>query len=207
MLIGTAPMLVNVHRSRSWRSLPAVIESARARPDAITFGTTGSGTLAHLAFSLVQQVGGFSLTHVPYRGGGRGNRPFRRHPDHLQCALCQRHTDPDRADRAHAVAALHRGADPGGKRHPWCRRTCLRGLVGPASRQRCWRGWKQRCGRRCRFPWCANGLLSSAWISTRLGQRSSRHSSPSRWRSGGGAREGEPSGSARFSRGARPGPP
>jgi tripartite-type tricarboxylate transporter receptor subunit TctC len=70
MLIGTAPMLANVHRSRSWRSLPAVIESARARPEAITFGTTGSGTLAHLALSLAQQVGGFSLTHVPYRGGG-----------------------------------------------------------------------------------------------------------------------------------------
>jgi tripartite-type tricarboxylate transporter receptor subunit TctC len=70
MLIGTAPMFVNVHRSRPWRSLPAVIESARARPDAITFGTTGSGTLAHLALSLAQQVGDFSLTHVPYRGGG-----------------------------------------------------------------------------------------------------------------------------------------
>jgi tripartite-type tricarboxylate transporter receptor subunit TctC len=40
------------------------------RPDAISYGTIGNGSLAHLGMVLAQRAGGFSVTHVPYRGGG-----------------------------------------------------------------------------------------------------------------------------------------
>jgi tripartite-type tricarboxylate transporter receptor subunit TctC len=70
MLIGTSPMLITTHVSRPWRTLPEVIAAAKQRPDTITYGSIGVGSLAHLTMSLMQQAGGFKVVHVPYRGGG-----------------------------------------------------------------------------------------------------------------------------------------
>ncbi|WP_198371589.1 tripartite tricarboxylate transporter substrate binding protein [Roseomonas rosulenta] len=70
MLVGTAPMLITTHNSRPWRSLPEVIAAAKARPDTLTYGSIGNGSLAHLTMSLMQTAGDFRVVHVPYRGGG-----------------------------------------------------------------------------------------------------------------------------------------
>ncbi|WP_424813640.1 tripartite tricarboxylate transporter substrate binding protein [Roseococcus sp. YIM B11640] len=70
LLLGTAPNMLAVHRSRPWTSLREVVEAAKARPDQINYGTIGNGSLAHLGMSLAQKAGGFKVTHVPYRGGG-----------------------------------------------------------------------------------------------------------------------------------------
>jgi tripartite-type tricarboxylate transporter receptor subunit TctC len=70
LLFGTAPMLVTAHRSRPYRRFEEVVAAAKARPETVTYGTIGNGSLAHLTLSLVQKAGGFSLVHVPYRGGG-----------------------------------------------------------------------------------------------------------------------------------------
>ena len=69
-LLGTAPNMLLVHRSRPWTTMAQLVAAAKARPDAITYGTIGNGSLAHLGMVLAQRAGGFSLTHVPYRGGG-----------------------------------------------------------------------------------------------------------------------------------------
>jgi tripartite-type tricarboxylate transporter receptor subunit TctC len=69
-LIGTAPNLVLKHRSRPWADFAAMLVAARARPDTLTYGTIGNGSLAHLAMSLAQANGNFKVVHVPYRGGG-----------------------------------------------------------------------------------------------------------------------------------------
>ena len=70
MLIGTSPMLITAHRSRPWGSLGEVVAAAKARPDTLTYGTIGNGSLAHLTMTLMQKAGGFRVVHVPYRGGG-----------------------------------------------------------------------------------------------------------------------------------------
>ncbi len=70
MLVGTSPMLITTHKDRPWQTLPEVIAAAKARPDTITYGSIGNGSLAHLTMSLMQQAGGFQVVHVPYRGGG-----------------------------------------------------------------------------------------------------------------------------------------
>jgi tripartite-type tricarboxylate transporter receptor subunit TctC len=36
----------------------------------LSFASSGVGGLAHVSTTLLQQQGGFKLTHVPYRGGG-----------------------------------------------------------------------------------------------------------------------------------------
>jgi tripartite-type tricarboxylate transporter receptor subunit TctC len=68
--IGTAGMTITTHRSRPWRSFTEVVAAAKARPDTITFGSIGNGSLAHLTMMLLQKAAGISLVHVPYRGGG-----------------------------------------------------------------------------------------------------------------------------------------
>ncbi len=70
LLFGTAPMIVCAHKSRPWQSMQEVVAAARAKPDTITFGTIGNGSLAHLAMELAQRNGDFRVVHVPYRGGG-----------------------------------------------------------------------------------------------------------------------------------------
>ena len=70
LLFGTAPMALTVHRTRPWRDMASVLAAARARPDTLTFGTIGNGSLAHLTMMLAQRAGNFSMVHVPYRGGG-----------------------------------------------------------------------------------------------------------------------------------------
>ncbi len=69
MLVGTAPMILCAHKSRPWKDMASLVAAAKAAPERITCGTSGNGTLAHLAMELMQQNGGFRTTHVPYRGG------------------------------------------------------------------------------------------------------------------------------------------
>jgi tripartite-type tricarboxylate transporter receptor subunit TctC len=70
MLIGTSPMIVTAHASTPYQSFADVVNAAKAKPEAIGFGTIGTGSLGHLAMTLLQNQGGFKLTHVPYKGGG-----------------------------------------------------------------------------------------------------------------------------------------
>lgn len=56
-------------------SLPAsnaqeLVALARAKPDKITFASSGSGGSPHLTGEIFQQATGTQLTHVPYKGGG-----------------------------------------------------------------------------------------------------------------------------------------
>ncbi|WP_198377747.1 tripartite tricarboxylate transporter substrate binding protein [Neoroseomonas rubea] len=70
LLFGTAPMVLTAHRTRPYRSVAQVVEAAKARPETVTYGSIGNGSLAHLTMELAQRAGGFRLVHVPYRGGG-----------------------------------------------------------------------------------------------------------------------------------------
>jgi tripartite-type tricarboxylate transporter receptor subunit TctC len=70
MLVGTAPMVVATAASRPYQNWGDVIKAAKAKPDAISFGTIGNGSLGHLTMILVQQAAGLKMVHVPYKGGG-----------------------------------------------------------------------------------------------------------------------------------------
>ena len=70
MLIGKSPMVFTAHPSQPYKSFGEVVAAAKAKPNAIGYGTIGSGSLAHLYVTLLGKQGGFSMTHVPYKGGG-----------------------------------------------------------------------------------------------------------------------------------------
>src|SRR5262249_14839672 len=67
-LIGTAPYVLSTGASRPFRTLADVVTAAKAKPDSITFGTSGSGTIGHLAMLMLSKRAGIALVHVPYRG-------------------------------------------------------------------------------------------------------------------------------------------
>ena len=71
MLIGTAPMIITTHNSRPWQNLREVIAAAKEKPDTLTYGSIGNGSLSHLTMTLMQKAGDFRVVHVPYRGGGQ----------------------------------------------------------------------------------------------------------------------------------------
>lgn len=49
-----------------------MVAAARAKPDTLTYASSGNGSAAHLAFSLLASDLGIRITHVPYRGIGQG---------------------------------------------------------------------------------------------------------------------------------------
>lgn len=69
-LIAAGPLAVLAHPSAPWRSVAELAGAARRAPDTIGYATAGIGTVAHVATTLMQQIGNFRLTHVPFRGGG-----------------------------------------------------------------------------------------------------------------------------------------
>jgi tripartite-type tricarboxylate transporter receptor subunit TctC len=70
MLVGTAPMAVATNASKPYKSFGDVVAAAKAKPDTVTYGSIGNGSLGHLTMILVQQAAGIKLAHVPYKGGG-----------------------------------------------------------------------------------------------------------------------------------------
>jgi tripartite-type tricarboxylate transporter receptor subunit TctC len=73
--VGIMPVarLVNclvVHPSMPVRTVKDLIALAKARPDEISYGSAGVGALQHLSTSLLSDMAGIKLIHVPYKGGG-----------------------------------------------------------------------------------------------------------------------------------------
>ena len=69
MLVGTAPYAIATAASKPYKTLADVVQAAKAKPDSVSFGSVGNGTMGHLAMTLIQQAGGYKLIHIPYKGG------------------------------------------------------------------------------------------------------------------------------------------
>jgi len=70
MLIGGAPYVIACRADKPFRSLADVVNAAKAKPDGVSFGSTGNGTIGHLAMIQLQSRSGTRMTHIPYRSGG-----------------------------------------------------------------------------------------------------------------------------------------
>lgn len=70
-LVASAPQVLVAHPSFGPSSIAELIEYAKHSPDAVPYGTAGTGSPSHIAGELFQQMAGdINLLHVPYRGGG-----------------------------------------------------------------------------------------------------------------------------------------
>jgi tripartite-type tricarboxylate transporter receptor subunit TctC len=70
MLVGTAPMVITTGTMKPFKSFADVLKAAKAKPDTVTLGNVGNGSLAHLTTIVLNQAAGVKLVPVPYKGGG-----------------------------------------------------------------------------------------------------------------------------------------
>jgi tripartite-type tricarboxylate transporter receptor subunit TctC len=68
-LIGTSPMALVASAKSKYMKFADVSVDARSIKG-ITIGSIGTGSLGHLAMIEAGKQGGWSWTHIPYRGGG-----------------------------------------------------------------------------------------------------------------------------------------
>ena len=69
VLIGTSAMVLATHVGSEYKTFADVVAAAKAKKN-VSYGTIGSGSLGHLAMSLLGKNGGLDWLHVPYKGGG-----------------------------------------------------------------------------------------------------------------------------------------
>jgi tripartite-type tricarboxylate transporter receptor subunit TctC len=70
-LIGTGAMVITTAASTPYKSFGDVVKAARS-VQGLSYGSIGSGSLGHLAMTMLArgESGKLDLVHVPYRGGG-----------------------------------------------------------------------------------------------------------------------------------------
>jgi tripartite-type tricarboxylate transporter receptor subunit TctC len=69
MLIGTSAMVLATHAGSEYKTFADVVAAAKAKKN-VSYGSIGSGSLGHLAMSLLGKSGNIDWQHVPYKGGG-----------------------------------------------------------------------------------------------------------------------------------------
>jgi tripartite-type tricarboxylate transporter receptor subunit TctC len=69
--VGSTPMVLVVNPSKvqatNHKELVALV---KARPDALNYASSGSGTILHLAVELYLDAAGIKVRHIPYKGVG-----------------------------------------------------------------------------------------------------------------------------------------
>jgi tripartite-type tricarboxylate transporter receptor subunit TctC len=67
-LITQGPFIVAVHPSVKANSVKELIALARAKPGSLSFGSSGTGSVPHLATEQIRQMANINMVHVPYKG-------------------------------------------------------------------------------------------------------------------------------------------
>jgi tripartite-type tricarboxylate transporter receptor subunit TctC len=67
-LLTSTPTVLVVSPRLGVKSVSQLVALARAKPDAISFGSSGVASSTHLALELLKSLAGVKITHVPYAG-------------------------------------------------------------------------------------------------------------------------------------------
>jgi tripartite-type tricarboxylate transporter receptor subunit TctC len=70
LAVTPALLLINPQRLPNVNSVADLVAAAKARPEAINFGSSGVGSSLHLGMELFMAKAGIRMTHVPFTGGG-----------------------------------------------------------------------------------------------------------------------------------------
>lgn len=69
-LLGSAPYFLTVSKGTPANSLDDFLRLARAKPGAMTYGSTGNGSGLHLSMELLKSISGIDIVHAPYKSAG-----------------------------------------------------------------------------------------------------------------------------------------
>lgn len=67
-LIAATPLMLIVHPSLPVKSVKELVALAKRHPDEIAYGSSGNGTIVHLAGEMLKVMADIRLIHVPYKG-------------------------------------------------------------------------------------------------------------------------------------------
>jgi tripartite-type tricarboxylate transporter receptor subunit TctC len=67
-VIATIPNVLVAHSDLPASNVHDLIALARANPDKLSYGSTGSGGTPHITTEMLKHVGSVRIVHVPYRG-------------------------------------------------------------------------------------------------------------------------------------------
>jgi tripartite-type tricarboxylate transporter receptor subunit TctC len=66
--IGGTPLLVVVPKDSRIKTLGELVDLARAKPNTVTYGSSGVGSMSHLGMELLASEAKVQFLHVPYKG-------------------------------------------------------------------------------------------------------------------------------------------
>jgi tripartite-type tricarboxylate transporter receptor subunit TctC len=67
----STPMILVAHSSLPVKNARELLVLARAKPDALTYGSAGNGSIGHLAGEMIKSMSGMKMTHIPYKGASQ----------------------------------------------------------------------------------------------------------------------------------------
>lgn len=67
-LTHTTPRVLVVHDSVPAKNIRELIALAKTKPEALSYGSAGSGSSSHMAGALFESLAGVNMLHVPYKG-------------------------------------------------------------------------------------------------------------------------------------------
>ncbi len=68
--LGSAPLVLAVNPTLPARDVAGLVAMAKARPGAMSYSSSGSGSVHHFAGELFKLRTGVAIEHVPYKGSG-----------------------------------------------------------------------------------------------------------------------------------------
>jgi tripartite-type tricarboxylate transporter receptor subunit TctC len=69
-VLGSTPLVLVVNAKVPAQNAKELIALIKARPDAINYGSSGNGTILHLAAEMFLDEAGVKAKHIPYKGVG-----------------------------------------------------------------------------------------------------------------------------------------
>ena len=66
--LASTPNVLIVNKKLGVSNLHELIELAKAKPDQLTFGSSGVGTSLHMSGELFKEIAGVQIRHIPYKG-------------------------------------------------------------------------------------------------------------------------------------------
>jgi tripartite-type tricarboxylate transporter receptor subunit TctC len=67
-MLAQTPLVMVVHPSLPVKNVKELIAFAKSRPDQVSYGSSGNGTILHLTGETLNTMGGVRMVHVPYKG-------------------------------------------------------------------------------------------------------------------------------------------
>lgn len=66
--LGTTPLVLYVNATTPIHTIRQLVEAAKARPEAASYGSYGVGSTAHVLGEMLNKQTGVNMVHVPYKG-------------------------------------------------------------------------------------------------------------------------------------------